>query len=95
MATPTTQSRPNIAVVGLQVASGILLTYPLTVTDTVFKTSYQPIAEIGKSSSPVLIENTWQAAQRVANKDGWVGLLRGAVPFFGYTLLYSAGFESF
>ncbi len=82
---------PSIAVVGLQIASGILLTYPLQVADNVFKTTYQPVKGLRK----VTYNNTLEAAQKVVSRDGYLGLLRGFVPYFGYTLLYSTGFETF
>ena len=88
---PASTGGPNIAVVGLQIASGILLTYPLQVADNVFKVTYQPI----KGLRQLTYTNTLEAGQGVTNQDGAAGLVRGFVPYFAYTLLYSSGFETF
>ncbi|KDN41677.1 hypothetical protein K437DRAFT_258164 [Tilletiaria anomala UBC 951] len=87
-------AQPSLAVVGLQLASGIALTYPLQVADTVFKVTYQPLSgtTVGKH---IYYQNTLQAANGLIQRDGYIGLLRGVVPFFGYTVLYSSGFETF
>ncbi|KDN42517.1 mitochondrial carrier [Tilletiaria anomala UBC 951] len=86
-----------VTAVGLQIATGVLITYPWEVIETTYKVTYQPkrsdqaVADEKTSNLATVSKytNSWNVASRIVQKEGYLGLLRGLLPSFTLTALYS------